>query len=148
MPWRLRGSADCYETLALYGGLPPGEAAAQSKMAAIQGLEIDGNLAEAHTSLAFANLLFDWDWPGAEREFKRALDLNPNCVTGHDWYGLFLALMGRFKEAFVQMRHSRSRSSFSGLEFSSSAGFSITPTDLNRRLDKLQKPSKLIRTSR
>jgi len=100
------GLCDCYETLALYGGFPPGVAAARSRVAASKALEIDDNLAEAHTSLAFANLLFDWDWLGAEREFKRALDLNPNCVTGHHWYGLFLALMGRFEEAFVQMKHS------------------------------------------
>jgi TolB-like protein/Tfp pilus assembly protein PilF len=100
------GLCDCYETLALYGGFPPGVAAARSRVAATKALEIDDNLAEAHSSLAFANLLFDWDWPGAEREFKRALDLNPNCVTGHHWYGLFLALMGRFEEAFVQMKHS------------------------------------------
>jgi TolB-like protein/Tfp pilus assembly protein PilF len=100
------GLADCYETLALYGGLLPREAALRAKTAASKALEIDGKLAEAYTSLGFAQLLFDWDWPGAEREFKQALDLNPNYVTGHHWYSLFLALMGRFDEAFAQMRHS------------------------------------------
>lgn len=99
------GLADCYGSLDLFGGLHPSEAARRAKTAASKALEIDGKLAEAHTSLAFAQLLFDWDWPGAEREFKRALDLNPNYVTGHHWYGLFLALMGRFDEAFAQMRH-------------------------------------------
>ncbi len=99
------GLADCYETLALYGGLLPREAALRAKTAASKALEIDGKLAEAYTSLGFAQLQFDWDWPGAEREFKQALDLNPNYVTGHHWYGLFLALMGRFEEAFAQMRH-------------------------------------------
>jgi TolB-like protein/Tfp pilus assembly protein PilF len=99
------GLADCYETLGIYGGLPPGETAHRAKAAANRALEIDDRLAEPHTSLAFANLLFDWDWAAAEREFKQALDLNPNYVTGHHWYGLFLALMGRFDEAFAQMRN-------------------------------------------
>jgi len=99
------GLADCYETLGIYGGLPPGETARRAKAAANKALEIDDKLAEPHTSLAFANLLFDWNWPAAEREFKLALDLNPNYVTGHHWYGLFLALMGRFEEAFAQMKN-------------------------------------------
>ena len=101
------GLADCYETLALYGGLLPGGAAGSNQNSSYpKRLEIDGKLAEAYTSLGFAKLLFDWDWPGAEQKFKQALDLNPNYVTGHHWYGLFLALMGRFDEAFAQMRHS------------------------------------------
>jgi TolB-like protein/Flp pilus assembly protein TadD len=97
------GIADCYETLALYGGVPPQEARQRAEQAAKKALQIDDLLAEAHTSLAFARLLFDWDWVAAERGFRMAIELNPNYVTGHHWYGLSLALMGRFDEALAQM---------------------------------------------
>ena len=97
------GVADSYDTLALYGGLPPGQARQRTQEAARKALEIDDRLAEAHTSLAFATVLFDWDWAGGERGFKTAIDLNPNYVTGHHWYGLFLAMMGRFGEALSEM---------------------------------------------
>ena len=98
------GVADCYDTLGFYGGLPPEEAANRAETASLRALEIDQGLAEAHTSLAFARMLFKWDWEGAEQEFKLALDLNPNYVGGHHWYGLFLAMMGRFEEALALIK--------------------------------------------
>lgn len=64
----------------------------------MQALEIDETLAEAHTSLGLVKEHFDWDWAGAEREFKRAIELNPNLATAHHWYGDFLANMGRSEE--------------------------------------------------
>ncbi len=97
------GLADAYDSLGLYGGIPPGAARLRAKEAALKALEIDDKLAEAHTSLAYAMVLFDWDWPGAEKEFKRAVELDPNYLTGHHWYGLFLTLMGRFDEALRQI---------------------------------------------
>jgi tetratricopeptide (TPR) repeat protein len=59
-------------------------------------------LAEAHTSLAYVKFSYDWDWNGAEAEFKRAIALNPNYATAHQWYGQFLRLMGREKEAIAE----------------------------------------------
>ncbi len=97
------GVADAYDTLALYGGLPPRQARLRTEQAARRALQIDDRLAEAQTSLAFARILFDWDWQGGEQGFKSAIDLNPNHVTGHHWYGLFLAMMGRFGEALAEM---------------------------------------------
>src|SRR5207244_2096290 len=74
------GIADCYNALgnSVYGGLPPREALPQAKAAAIKALEADESLAEAHASLGFAITQYDWDWPSAERELRRAIELSPN----------------------------------------------------------------------
>jgi len=64
-------------------------------------------LAEAHTSLAFALLDYDWDWEAAEREFKRAIELNPNYPTAHQWYAEYLAMMGRFDEAIIEIERAQ-----------------------------------------
>lgn len=64
-----------------------------------KALEIDDSLAEAHTSLAFVKLYYDWDWPGAEREFQRAIELNPNYAPAHQWYSHLLMARGRTGES-------------------------------------------------
>jgi tetratricopeptide (TPR) repeat protein len=97
------GLADCYNLLSLYSALPPKEAMPKAKAAAQQALEIDESLAEAHNSLAYARLYYDWDWNGAEREFQRALELNPNYAIAHHWYHEYLAAMGRFEESQAQI---------------------------------------------
>jgi serine/threonine-protein kinase len=89
------GLADTYSLLGDAGYLPPSEAWPKAKAAAMQALEIDDTLAEAHTSLALVKEHFEWDWSGAETEFRRAIELNPNSATAHHWYGDYLANMGR-----------------------------------------------------
>jgi TolB-like protein/DNA-binding winged helix-turn-helix (wHTH) protein/Tfp pilus assembly protein PilF len=101
------GLADGYNMLTNYDLLPPKEAVPQAKAAARKALEIDGTLAEAHDSLAFAHMYYDWDWPGAEREFQRAIELDPNYADVHHWYGLYLAMMGRSDEAMAEMRRAQ-----------------------------------------
>ncbi|MEO8049902.1 MAG: winged helix-turn-helix domain-containing protein [Acidobacteriota bacterium] len=104
------GLAEIYGVLGLYGVLgwnrfsPPGEIAGKAKAAAVKALEIDGSLPEAHTALAFARFVHDWDWTGAEEKFRRALQLNPNQALSHCWYALFLAAVARFDEAIAEMR--------------------------------------------
>jgi adenylate cyclase len=71
---------------------------------ALKALELDATLAEAHTSLAFVKFRFDWAWQEAEREFRRALDLNRRYVRAHHWYALFLAAMGRHDKAIEEIR--------------------------------------------
>jgi tetratricopeptide (TPR) repeat protein len=95
------GLADAYTLLGNYYVLPPAEAYPKAKTAALKALEIDESLAEAHTSLAFALMHFDWDWPAAESEFKRAIELNPSYAVGESWYAYFLTVTGRFDEAVV-----------------------------------------------
>jgi len=96
------GLSDCYSLLALFGG---GYSWVQEANAsARKALALDEDLAEAHTSLAAADVL-DWKWAEAEAEFRRALDLNPNSAQAHQWYGnLFLGPMGRHTEAIAELQ--------------------------------------------
>jgi tetratricopeptide (TPR) repeat protein len=87
-----------------YGVLAPNEAYPKAKAAAIKALELDNSLSEAHTSLAFSLDVFDWDWESAEREFRRAIELNPGYATAHHWYAWHLSQMGRNSEAVAEMR--------------------------------------------
>lgn len=96
------GLADAYTSLDWYGVLSTKEANPRAKAAAIKALEIDETLAEAHASLA-AVRQYEWDWAGAEREYQRAIGLNPNYAVAHQWYGVYLAYMGRMDEGIAEM---------------------------------------------
>jgi TolB-like protein/Flp pilus assembly protein TadD len=100
------GLADSYALLGFhgYGALPPAEAVPRAKAAAEKALQIDETLAEAHASLAYAKEEYDWDVAGAEREYKRAIELNPNYATAHQWYALHLAVRGRYAEAIAEIK--------------------------------------------
>jgi TolB-like protein/class 3 adenylate cyclase/Tfp pilus assembly protein PilF len=93
------GLADSYTILGNYNLLPPKQTYPEAKKAALKALEIDSNLAEAHASLGFARMNYDWDWAAAERELKRAIEINPNYATARSWYAFLLTVMGRFEEA-------------------------------------------------
>lgn len=93
------GLADTYAQMGYGGDLPPEEAFSKVKAMAQRALELDSSLAEPHAALGYALMYYDWDWPGAEREFRIAIALNPSYATAHEWFGLFLAAMGRFGEA-------------------------------------------------
>ena len=92
------GLADTYSLLGDTGYLAPSEVAPKAKTAAMQALQIDDTLAEAHTSMALVKEHYDWDWAEAKKEFRRAIELNPNSANAHQWYGDYLANMGRFEE--------------------------------------------------
>jgi TolB-like protein/DNA-binding winged helix-turn-helix (wHTH) protein/Tfp pilus assembly protein PilF len=104
------GLADTYALLGdwQYGVMAAREALPAAKAAATKALELDSGLGEAHTSLGFALSGFDWDWASAEKEFRRAIDLNPGYATAHHWYAWHLTLMGRHGEAIAEMRKARS----------------------------------------
>jgi serine/threonine protein kinase/tetratricopeptide (TPR) repeat protein len=95
------GQADAYALLADSNVLPAREVLPKLKTAANKALELDDSLAEAHTSLAWAKF-HDWDWAGAEKEFKRAIELNPSYTTAHSWYGEYLMVLGRFDQALAE----------------------------------------------
>jgi serine/threonine protein kinase/Flp pilus assembly protein TadD len=97
------GLADTYQLLGSYDLLPAAEAYAKAKAAAKRGLEIDEALAEAHTSLAGIAEGYDLDWPTAQREYRRAIELNPNYATAHHWYGMHLITQARFDEARTEL---------------------------------------------
>jgi TolB-like protein/Tfp pilus assembly protein PilF len=103
------GLADTYAMLGSspYAVMPASDASAKAKAAAKRALEIDETLADAHVSLAFATYAYDWDWPAGEREFKRAIQLDPNYATAHYWYSLYLGQLGRVTEALAEAKRSR-----------------------------------------
>jgi TolB-like protein/Tfp pilus assembly protein PilF len=82
--------------------LPPREAMVKARDAALRGLEIDDNLAEAHASLGIIHLRYDWDWAAAEKRCKRAGEISAGSARVHEFYGWYLAAMGRFDEAIVE----------------------------------------------
>ena len=79
----------------------------QAKAAALKALEIDDNLAEPFTSLAFLYMRYEWNWPEGERALKRALEINPSYATAHQWYSIYLELMGRPQEALVEAKRAQ-----------------------------------------
>jgi TolB-like protein/Tfp pilus assembly protein PilF len=98
--------ADTYTWSYRWGGpqRPPREAFAKAKAAALKALELDETLAEAHASLAYIKEAYDWDWDGAERGYRRAIELNPNSPSVRHSYALYLAIPRRFDEAFAQIK--------------------------------------------
>lgn len=98
------GLADAYASQCLIADVVPAEVFPKAKAAALRALELDGELAEGHTSLAYVKFWYDWDWDGAEAEFRRALELSPGYATAHQWYAEYLRLMDRQEEAMVENR--------------------------------------------
>ena len=101
------GLADCYNLLREFGVMPPGEAYPRALSAAQRAVQLDETSAEAHISLAFATYWWSWRGVTAEREFKRALELNPNCARAHHWYATYLLGRRRFQEALNQIEQAR-----------------------------------------
>ena len=101
------GLADAYIVAGAYDAIPAEEALTRGKAAAARALELDDRLASAHYALATAYTWYDWDWPNAEREFHRALELNPDDALGRNWHGGYLSLRGRHEEAIRE--HERAR---------------------------------------
>ena len=101
------GLADCYTGLGYLSYLAPKDAFPQARAAAERALALDSTLAEPHASLAYVRLYYDWNWAEAEREFQRALALNPNYATGHHWYSVYLTAMGRPREALAEIKRAQ-----------------------------------------
>jgi TolB-like protein/Tfp pilus assembly protein PilF len=101
------GLADTYALMGSYYLAPPNEVMPKARTAALKALQIDDGLAEAHTSLALIAEMYDWDWRTGEKEYRRAIQLNPNYATAHHWYAEFLAFQGRFDEALVETERAR-----------------------------------------
>jgi len=101
------GLADSYILLAEHSLLPPKDAFPRAKAAVIKALDIEETLSEAHTSLAFIKTLSDWDWMGAEKEFKQAIEFNPGYATAHQWYAEHLTMTGRYAEAIAEFKRAQ-----------------------------------------
>ena len=101
------GLADSYALIGMYTGTPAVESAPKARAAALRALQLDDNLPEAHAALALIVQNHDYDWQTAEKEFKRAIELNPNYATAHHWYAAHLAWRGRFDEALGESERAR-----------------------------------------
>ena len=98
------GLADSYALDLDYRGVPVVEGMERAKAEARKAIELDETLAEAHTSLGWVTFIYDWDWRVADREFRRAIELNPRYSTARQWYAWYLMAMGRFDEALAEGR--------------------------------------------
>ncbi len=101
------GLADCYNLLREFGAMPPAEAYPRALSAAHRAVELDDSSAEAHISLAFGTYWWSWKAATAEREFKRALELDPSLVRAHHWYATYLMALGRNPESLDQIEQAR-----------------------------------------
>jgi len=117
-PLGYAGLADCYSLLAYGGDLftndPKGNSfLLKARDAALKALQLDPDGAEAHTSLGKVRMILEWDWVGAEAEFKRAIELNPSYAAAHMWYAHYLVAVGRFGEAVLEAKRSLELDPFS-----------------------------------
>jgi DNA-binding winged helix-turn-helix (wHTH) protein/TolB-like protein/Flp pilus assembly protein TadD len=101
------GLADCYNLFNNYDLYPATESGPRAKAAALKALQLDPDLAEAHTALALAQEVYDYDQEASERSYRRAIELNPNYSTAHHWYGLYLVQMGRTQPALSELQRAR-----------------------------------------
>jgi serine/threonine protein kinase/tetratricopeptide (TPR) repeat protein len=124
--------AETYCWATAYGLLSSQEALAKAKSAAVHAIEIDATLGEAHNALAWVKYVHDWDFQGAEEEFKRAISLSPGNANIHLWYGNYLAQAGRFDESIAEMNTAQSLDPLSPFLGSLAA----TPLLGSRRYDK------------
>lgn len=117
-PLGYAGLANCYVLLAwggdiFFGDLSEAQILTKARDAALHALRVDENLAEAHTSLANIEMVLNWNWAGAEREFKRAIELNPNYSPAHVYYAHYLAAVGRSDESVAEAKRSMQLDPFS-----------------------------------
>jgi TolB-like protein/Tfp pilus assembly protein PilF/tRNA A-37 threonylcarbamoyl transferase component Bud32 len=101
------GIASTFAPLGIHGHVHPDSARVQLRQAALRAIALDSNLAEGHTALAAYYHFYEWDWPAAEREFKRAIELDPSFTTAHLWYGYSLEARRRFPEAIAERSRAR-----------------------------------------
>ena len=102
------GLADSYSLLGNFGNLPPREAMPRAKIAALRATQLDSTLAEAQTSLGVVSMFYEWDWPAADRYYRRALALDPRYATGHLFYAWYLVCQGRREDALREMKMAQS----------------------------------------
>jgi len=101
------GLADSYAVLHFYGAASPADSFPQAKAAAKRAVELEDTLGEAHTALAFVLSTYDWDFAASDKEYQRAIELNPNYATAHHWYGETLAITGRFDEGIAESKRAQ-----------------------------------------
>jgi len=133
------GLADCYAVSYYYIGERPRELMPLAKTYAAKAIELDPTLAEPHTTLAFTAWLLDWDRVAAEREFLRAIQLNPNYPTAHQWYSRYLRGIGRMNEAFREIKRAEALDPLSLVIINNVAENHITRGELDSATKECQR---------
>jgi serine/threonine protein kinase/TolB-like protein len=133
------GLADSYITLSDYDLLPAGVAFPKAREAAQRALAIDDSLAEAHTALAMIKANYDWDWVGADQAFEKAIEINPNYATAHQWYAEFLAGMARHEKALGHIHRAEQLDPLSLIIQSVEALILIYARDYDRAIAQCQR---------
>ena len=132
------GLADSYALMGGYTGRPQTEFMPQARAAALRALQIDDKLPEAHTALALIVQNYDWDWQTAEKEFRRAIELNPNYATAHHWYAEHLMWRGRFDEALQESERARQLDPLSLIIASDNGAILYFSRQYDRAIEKWQ----------
>ena len=133
------GLADSYLLIGGYQVIPPKEAMLKARSAVERALQLDEALAEAHATKALIAQNGDWNWKEAEREYRRAIELNQNYATAHHWYGEFLALMGRPGEGEAEMKKALDLDPLSLAINTDLAGVYYRARQFNRAVDQLKR---------
>jgi TolB-like protein/Tfp pilus assembly protein PilF/predicted Ser/Thr protein kinase len=133
------GMAEAYALLGERGNLPSNEAFSQGKAAALKAVGLDDSLAEAHASLAIIAETLEWDWPAVEREYKRALELNPGYAAGHHWYASYLMYLGRYEEGIREEKRARELDPLSLAINNALGGRLLTAGRENEAIEQIQK---------
>jgi len=137
------GLAESYAILYNYTGLPSSETFPKAKAAAVKALELDDTLPQAHATLALTHEKFDWDFSAAEKEFRRAIELDPSYPTAHHWYGLFLSEIGRHEEAIAQSERAYELDPLSPIISNARAAVSYNARQYDRAIDAARKTIEL-----
>ena len=139
------GLADSYNLMGLYvyQDLSPKDSYPKAKAAAMKAIEIDEALAEPHASLAWVRFRFDWDWPGSEEEFKRAIELNSRYPTAYHWYGYYLACIGRLDEGQLMIERAHELDPLSLIINATVGQFLYYSHQYDRAIEHLQKTLEL-----
>ncbi|HEX5083803.1 MAG TPA: protein kinase [Blastocatellia bacterium] len=137
------GLADCYNILSNYSVMPPNVAFPKSKEAAERALELDPNLAEAHTARAFIYFMWEWKWEEAGSEYRRAIDLKPNYSSARQWYSSLLAATGRSGEALKEVNIARDVDPFNLSIAAHTSWISYLARDPEATIQKARKTLKL-----
>jgi len=137
------GLSDAYRSLALAGEMTPNEFLPKSKAAAQKAVEIDDNLAEAHTALGATLFWYDWNWSGAEDQYKRALQLNPNSSSTHLFYAHLLSNIGRHTEALAEIKRARELDPLSSFVNALEGQFLLHAGRTDEALERLQRTFEL-----
>lgn len=133
------GLADSYALLSDIGVVKPADEMPKAKAAAQKAVDIDPSLAEAYTSRAFVKLAYDWDWLGAQADFKKGLELNPKYPTAHQWHASYLMQMGKFDQAKGEIEQAHQLDPLSPIIGSNAGLYSYYEHNYDDAIDKYKK---------